>query len=106
MTLEEIISKAASYFDYVFKTLSERYRVEIRWEISVKPHTDSRVIGDNEKIIREIYELRIYVVGKVTARVNGITRYYIEIEKAYRREYIGFRLASFEEIEEKIRGYL
>jgi hypothetical protein len=104
--LEEIIAKASSYFNYVFRVLSEKYRVEIHWEISTRPNVDSRVIGGEEKITREIYELRIYIVGKGTTRVNGITRYYIEIEKFKRREYLGFRLASFEEIEDEIRRFL
>jgi hypothetical protein len=105
-TLEEIISKAVPYFDYVFRVLSEKYRVEIRWEISTKMDTDYRLIGDEEKLIREIYELWIYIIGKTTVKVDGIIRYYVEIEKSKRREYIGFRLVSFEEIEDKIRRFL
>jgi len=105
-TLEEIIAKAVPYFDYVFRVLSEKYRLEIRWEISTKPHVDSRVTGDEEKLVREKYELKIYVIGKVTIRRDGIIRYYIELEGTHRREYIGYRIASFEEIEEAIRRYL
>jgi len=105
-TLEEIIAKAVPYFDYVFRVLSERYRLEIRWEINMKPSVDSRVTGDEEKLVREKYELRIYVIGKVTIRRDGIIRYYIEIESTHRREYIGYRIASFEEIDEAIRRYL
>jgi hypothetical protein len=106
MTLEEIIAKAIPYFDYVFRVLKEKYKLEIRWELKTKPDADYRVIGANEKIIREIYELWIYIIGKGTGRINGITRYYIEIEKANRRELIGYRLATFEEIEEEIRRFL
>jgi len=106
MTLEEIIAKAVPYFDYVFRVLGERYRLEIRWELETKPHVDSRVTGDEEKLVREKYELRIYIIGKVTIRKDGIIRYYVELEKTHRREYLGYRLVSFEEIEEAIRRYL
>jgi len=106
MTLEEIIATATSYFDYVFRVLKEKYRLEIHWEINMKADVDYRVIGANEKIIREIYELWIYIIGKGTTKVNGITRYYIEIEKSKRREYLSFRLATFEEIEDEIRRFL
>jgi len=104
MTLEEIIAKAKPYFDYVFDVLKQRYRVEIDWEIDVRPI--ERTIGAGEKIVKEIFELRIFIVGKTTKKVDGIIRYYIEIEKTKRREYIGFRLISIEEIEEAIKGYL
>jgi len=104
MTLEEIIAKAKPYFDYVFDVLKQRYRVEIDWEIDVRPI--ERTIGAGEKIVKEIFELKIFIVGKTTKKVDGIIRYYIEIEKTKRREYIGFRLISIEEIEEAIKGYL
>jgi hypothetical protein len=106
MTLEEIIAKAIPYFQFVFDTLSKKYRVEIRWEINAKPDIDSTLVGAGEKIVRERYELWIFIIGKGTARVNGITRYYIEIEKTRRKEYLGFRLATFEEIEDEIRRFL
>jgi len=105
-TLEEIIAKAVPYFDYVFRVLSEKYRLEIRWKIDTKPDTDHRIIGADEKLIREIYKLWIYIIGKATTRIDGITRYHIELEKTHRREYIGYRIASFEEIDEAIRRYL
>jgi hypothetical protein len=105
-TLEEIVSKATPYFDYVFKKLEERYKLEIRWELNIKPDVDSTLVGAGEKLIREKYELKIYIIGKGTIRVNGITRYYIELEKSRRREYLGFRLATFEEIEDKIERFL
>jgi hypothetical protein len=103
-TLEEIIALASPYFEYVFRTLEEKYRLKINWELDTKPRESSFVIG--EKIVKEIFELKIYVIGKGTARVNGITRYYIEIEKSKRREYLGYRLASIEEIEDEIRRFL
>jgi hypothetical protein len=106
MTLEEIISKAVPYFNYVFETLKQRYRVEIRWDLKTKMDTDYRLIGDEEKLIREIYELWIYIIGKGTARVKGIIRYYIEIEKTRRREYLGYRIVSLEEIEDEIKRFL
>jgi hypothetical protein len=105
MTLEEIVALSVPYFEYVFRVLREKYRLEIRWELDVKPSVDSTLVG-GEKLVRETFELRIYMVGKGSARVSGITRYYVEIEKSNRKEYIGFRLASPEEIEEKIRRFL
>ena len=104
-TLEEIISKTKPYFDYVFETLKQKYGVEIRWEIDVRPKERSSIyLG--ERIVRETFELKIFIIGKTTIIADGIIRYYIEVEKTRRKEYVGFRLASIEEIEEKIKTYL
>jgi len=101
-TLEEIVALSVPYFEYVFRVLREKYKLEIRWELDTKPREASFIIG--EKIIKEIFELWIHIVGKGTVKIDGIIRYYVEVGK--RREYVGFRLVSLEEIEEKIRRFL